>query len=248
MTLLTVVKDVCSVVGVTQPASVFSNILNNRTMQEMLSLANEMARRIAYDTREWNALKQNWIFDGDGVKEAFDLPVNFQRMLKTAQVWRSTSTMQPMTFYPDFDEWQQRRAANYIDAWGEWTMYGGQMHIWPIMAAAVAIPPSSPAVTARFSYLDRQCVLLNGVPATRNDAFLNDNDTFRLEERLLKLGMIWQWKANKGSPYAEDMGNYSTALDMVAGADTPAPIIVGRAPLSTSARVAYPWPSNWGPQ
>ena len=33
--------------------SVFSNITANRTMQEMLALANEMAQRIAYDTRDW---------------------------------------------------------------------------------------------------------------------------------------------------------------------------------------------------
>ena len=36
-----------------------------------------------------------------------------------------------------------------------------------------------------------------------------------IDERLLKLGMIWQWKANKGSPYAEDMGTYSDALVMI---------------------------------
>jgi hypothetical protein len=58
------------------------------------------------------------------------------------------------------------------------------------------------------------------------DQFTNDGDVFRIDERLLKLGMIWQWKANKGSPYAEDMGTYSDALVNIAGADTPAPIIV----------------------
>jgi hypothetical protein len=312
MSLLSVVKNVCAVVGVEQPTSVFSNINSNRTMQEMLSLANEMARRIAYDTREWQQLKKSWTFAGDAVPDpftgvlggtiAFDMPSSFQRLLKTTQVWRSTSTMHPMVFYPDFDEWQQRRAANYTDAWGEWTMYGGQMHIWPIMpahtsavwknsrlyrAGDLAVDPdvgtvpywliwqcsvehTTPAtgtfaderllnpsywaqpaqdidsVTARFSYLDRNCVLIHGTSA-RSDSFANDDDKFLLDERLLKLAMIWQWKAQKGSPYAEDMGNYATALDMVAGADTPAPIIIGRAAVSKSARVAYPWPPGWGP-
>ena len=58
MTLLSVVKDVCAVVGVTMPTVVFSNITGNRTMQEMLSLANEMAQRIAYDNRDWTTLKK----------------------------------------------------------------------------------------------------------------------------------------------------------------------------------------------
>ena len=53
MSLLTVVRDVCTSVGVTIPTSVFASIAGNRTMAEMLALANEMAQRIAYDTREW---------------------------------------------------------------------------------------------------------------------------------------------------------------------------------------------------
>jgi len=50
VTLLTVVQDVCAAVGVAVPQSIFSGITGNRTMQEMLALANEMAQRIAYDT------------------------------------------------------------------------------------------------------------------------------------------------------------------------------------------------------
>ena len=35
------------------PQSMFTNITGNRTMQEMVALANETAQRIAYDTRDW---------------------------------------------------------------------------------------------------------------------------------------------------------------------------------------------------
>ena len=112
MTLLSVVKDVCSVVGVIQPSSVFTNITGNRTMQEMLSLACEMSQRIAYDTRDWTKLRKTNVFTGDGVKQAFDLPANYKRMLLTANVWRSTTALQPMIFIPDTDEWIQRRALN----------------------------------------------------------------------------------------------------------------------------------------
>ena len=55
-----------------------------------------------------------------------------------------------------------------------------------------------------------------------------DGDTFVLDERLLRLGMIWQWKAQKGSPYAEDMGTYGDALNVYSGSDTPAPIITDK--------------------
>ena len=231
MTLLSVVKDVCSVVGVSQPASVFQNIGGTRTMQEMLSLATEMSQRIAYDTRDWTRLKKVNVFPGDGVKTAFDLPANYKRMLLTGNVWLSTTALQPMIFIPDTDEWMQRRALNRLSAWGEWTIIGGQMLIWPAMGTGT---------TASFAYIDKNCVTLKS--GGYGDAYVDDGDAFILDERLLKLGMIWQWKAQKGTAYAEDMGTYGDALQTAMGKDSPAPIIIDRGPASKTVNVAYPWP------
>ena len=236
MTLLSVVRDVCAVVGVLQPQSVFSNITGNRTMQEMLALANEMAQRIAYDTRDWTMLKATQMYPGDAVlvpstppvlptdppqvltgTTAFDLPVNYKRMLLTSSVWRTSSVQQPMKFIPDTDHWMHRRARHLAgSAWGEWTIIGGQMHIYS---------PMPVGVTAYFAYLDKNCIALNS--GGFGDTFQTDLDAFRLDERVLKLGMIWQWKAQKGSAYAEDMGTYGDALTNAMGHDSPAPIIVG---------------------
>jgi hypothetical protein len=54
--------------------------------------------------------------------------------------------------------------------------------------------------------------------------------------------MIWQWKAQKGSPYAEDMGTYYDALNYAMGKDSPSPIILGRLPMSAAVNSSYPWP------
>ena len=112
MTLLSVVKDVCATVGVLVPQSIFTNITANRTMQEMVACANEMAQRIAYDTRDWTRLKTTQTYAGDGVTTAFDLPVNYKRMLLTSNVWRSTSALVPMWFVPDTDQWLNHRLRN----------------------------------------------------------------------------------------------------------------------------------------
>jgi hypothetical protein len=231
VTLLSVVQDVCAVTGVVTPASVFSGIAGNRTMQEMLSLANEMAQRIAYDSREWNMQKKIGVITGDGLTEAWPMPANFKRLLLTAEVWRSTSALQPMLFIPDLDDWIQRRALNRFSAWGEWTFLAGKMNIWPVLPVGN---------TATFPYLDKNCVAL--ASGGFGDSFQSDGDTFNLDERLLKLGMIWQWKAQKGSPYAEDMGTFGDALMIAMGNDTPAPIMAGRLPVSRAVRLAYPWP------
>jgi hypothetical protein len=247
MSLLTVVQGVCAVVGVSIPtSSVFTNINSNRTMQEMLALANEMAQRIAYDAgRDWGALKKSALLLGADLnpdpditelQTAFPLPSDYKRMLLTSQVWRSTSTQQPMRFVSDTDEWMQRRASNENEAWGEWAIHGGEMHIWPGMPVGTS---------ATFAYLNKNCIAL--ASGGYGDTFMADTDSYRLNERLLRLGMIYQWKANKGSPYAEDMGSFSDALAMEMGHDKPSPIIVGRVPLSHTARVSSSWPVGWGP-
>lgn len=233
MPLLDVVKDVCLATGVAVPASVYTGISSNRTMQEMLSLANEMAQRIAYDTREWTKLRLVATCTGDGSKQDFDLPQNFRRMLLTANVWHSQRPAAPMRFVPDTDEWIRRRMQGFTDSRGEWTMYGGQIHIVPTMGVGE---------TAQFVYLDKNCVTL--AAGGRGTAFSSDGDSFYIDDRLLKLGMIWQWKAKKGGQYTEDMGTYGDALTMAMGTDQPAPTIVGRSPVSANinATVAYPWP------
>jgi hypothetical protein len=231
MTLLSVVKDVCANVGVLVPQSVFSNISGNRTMQEVLSLANEMAQRIAYDTRDWTKLKTIATFTGDGTTQNFNLPSNYKRMLLTANVWLSTTPNHPMRFVPDLDVWMQRRTLNRNDPWGEWTMVGGQMLIFPIMGVGV---------TGTFAYLDKNCINLTS--GGRGDSFMADGDSFALDERVLKLGMTWQWKAQKGSAYSEDMSTYGDALTYAMGHDSPSPTIVGSLPSSAAPNVAYPYP------
>ena len=63
------------------------------------------------------------------------------------------------------------------------------MLIFPVLPANTSVS---------FVYLDKNCVKLSNSVNGFGDTFLNDADEYRLEERLLKLGMIWQWKANKG--------------------------------------------------
>jgi hypothetical protein len=215
-------------VGVVVPGTVFGNINANRTMQEMVNLANEMAQRIAYDTHDWTRLKTDTAYVGDGVKTAWEIPFNFKRLMPTSNVWSEVSVHTPMAFIHDTDEWLRRRTAGETDSRGEWTMLGDYLHIYPALSLGL---------TARYNYLDKDCVRLGS--GGNGDRFLTDDDSFRLDERLLKLALIYQWKAHKGSPYAEDMGTYSDAIQTAIRFDNPAPIIIDRLPASRWTRDAH---------
>ena len=71
-------------------------------------------------------------------------------------------------------------------------MMGGQMLVSPTLPAGQSI---------YFIYLHKNCVAL--ASGGYGDSFLADGDSFVLGDRLLKLGMIWQWKANKGAGQAQ---------------------------------------------
>jgi hypothetical protein len=245
MTLLTVVQDVCEVVGVERPASVFPQIGTDRTMQEMVACANEIAQRIASDTREWTQMKVVGTFTGPG--NNFAPPVDFKRLLLTTELWRSRQTLYPMRFISDLNEWIQRRSRHYSDSRGEWIYHGGRFLIVPDLAdrvmAADGVTVVSPAETATYGYLSKNCIVLfsGGV----GDHFVQDGDSFLLEERLLKLGMIFQWKMNKGSPYSEDLGTWTDALSMAFGTNKPSPIIIGRYPLGGATDYAITTPTEF---
>jgi len=215
---------------------VFSNITGNRTMQEMVALADEMAQRIAYDTRDWTMLQVNSIkYGSEGTAEAlgsmsFPLHANFKRLLLTSNVRTSSSPSSPMRFVPDHDEWLQRRiGGTSFDNNGEWIIIGGRLYIHPAVADDVVVS---------YIYLDKNCVTTSS--GGRGDHFMSDNDSFALDERLLKLGMTYQWKAQKGSSYAEDMSTYGDALAIAMGHDQPAPILIDRKPISAYGRTTMP--------
>jgi hypothetical protein len=232
MTLLSVVQSVCEVVGVDSPTAVFGVLSYDRTMQEMLNLANRMAQRIAYDDRDWSKFYKIVTYTGDGATEAFDFPVDYKRMMTTTQVWRSTSNLSPMRFINDFDDWMKRRSQNLYDPRGEWIRYGDQIHFAPVLSGTE---------TATHGYVHKNCIAL--ASGGFGDSFMSDADRFALDERLLELGMIWQWKADKGAAYQEDLGTYQDALNRIGGADKPAPILIGRVPISATSQASYPWPA-----
>jgi hypothetical protein len=238
MTLLTVVRDVCAVVGVVAPTSVFASINTNRTMFEMVANANEMAQRIAYDTRDWQQLVTQQFMRGDGHTEALDLPANYKRMLLTSNIYKLYGSGIPLLFISDLDTWLREIVTNETHSEGAWTLYGGQIHFRPFLGRVDANGDPQPASeTILFNYLDKNCIKL--ASGGFGDRFVQDEDTFRLDERLLKLGMIYNWKMQKGSPFAEDMGTYSDAIANEMGHNQPAPILMGR--TWGDARYANGW-------
>ena len=225
MSLLSVCQSVCKVIGLDVPDAVASS--TDREYVELVAIANEMAARIA-SGHDWQKLSSVHTITGDGVTEDFDLPEDFDRMLVKAQVWSSSleTALSPIS---DLDRWLELDVQSFDFVINAWTIYGGRMHIKPALGSGV---------TAKFLYQTNGIVLTGTAPVS---SFSNDDDVFRLDERLLGLGMIWQWRAHKGLPYAEDMATYEAALAREVMRDKGSKMLrIGSVRMPRDVRTAYP--------
>jgi hypothetical protein len=226
MSVLSVIQDAATVIAMDVPTLVYGS--TQREHIEIGALANTMAKRICrgYD---WELFKTQKDMAGNDVTTAFALPSDFQWMPKESQIW-ATSFAAPLSHIVDSNEWLGLNVTSTTFVPHSWILLGGQVNIKPALGTGV---------TASFYYQSNLIV----APASGSNkvAFTADDDTFRLDEELLKLGIIWQWKANKGAPYAEDMENFEDAKAQLMSTDKgPREIKVGRTTFARGVSVAYP--------
>lgn len=231
MTVLRVIQDAALKLGFAVPSVVFSE--TTRTAVELQEAVNEAAQGVV-DDFDWQVLKKFGSVAGDGSATDFALPADFARMLKKGLIYPSNEPTLPIALMTDADQWLAMDVQAVQTVTRRAIIMENRLHIKP------ALPNS---VTAQFVYIKKQIVVAAGGTSPTKAAFEADGDSFVLDERLLKLSLIWRWKAAKGRPYAEDRLAYDSVIDSKAGADKGSRILhVGKPRHSTDARVAYPWP------
>lgn len=226
MTVLAVIQRVSSKIGVRRPETLFASA--EREHEELADAVNETAIYIA-KAHEWNTLKRQTVYTGNGTTDAFPLPDDYDRMPVDQRVWTSELEV-PLIGPMAHDDWMQLLVRDYATVIGSWTLLGGEMVFYPVLDAAE---------TARFYYQSRYLVS-DSLGATK-ERFTADTDTFRLDEDLLRLGLVFQWKMNKGRDYGEDMASFEFRLAQEISRDRGSrDLRLGRARSVHGVEIAYP--------
>lgn len=192
---------------------------------ELADLATETARGIS-DEHDWQALTKKTALTGTGSATSFTLPVDFDRMLKKGDVRSPNWQTARFTQARDLDQWSAFEASAIAGTPGQWIILGGEMKI---------LPPMGLAEQAQFYYISRN-ITKGGKPE-----FDADGDEFVLDERLITLGVIWRWRAQKRFEYAEDMQNFEIALGQAIAKDrSQRPIVIGPSRLPRDIVLAFP--------
>jgi hypothetical protein len=226
MTVLSAIQNVSASIALDRPEAVFSS--TEREHFELQVLANTAGLYIARDY-EWQALKLVGTLTGDGTQTAFDLPADYDRMLKDAEL-RSSRYITSLTHVTGSDQWLDMEIRQFNQVVGMWTLYGGQVRIRP-----------APATGEEVKFFHMSKLWAKDDQGTLKEGFTKDTDTFRLSQTLLELCMIWKWRAQKGLPYAQDQENYEDAKEKLITADKGSRILaIGRSRRLRGVTPAYP--------
>ncbi len=193
----------------------------------MARMANLIAGRISR-VFDWQAITRLRSFNGDGVNESFTLPEDYGRMLKTSSLWSSRYSWR-MNAISSLDNWLEMEVFPTNRLTGSWALFQNQIHVRPVMPTGELV---------KFYYIRKTLVLAQD--GTLKTKFTLDDDSFVLSEDLLELGMIWQWRASKGLPYAEDKQNYEIELGNLMDSDRGSkPTIRAKDDCRSDARTAF---------
>ena len=229
MAISDVLKEVCVAVGESIPPAFFSTSAGTlRTWQQLQLLANEAAKMIVGGF-DWQILRKVAEINGDGAAEGFDMPANYGRMLKKASVWSSRCRWD-MTHIVNSDDWLSFEFTTIAPLYGVWTIYSGQMHVQPVMQAGEKV---------KFFYVSNQIV--RAADGTLKAAFTADEDKFLLDERLLRLAIVYLWKQLNGQDFAAELADYEIAFDQVSDSDGGSkPVLSGNSPTYPNGRPVWP--------
>ena len=222
MTILSTLQSASRLLIGRKPSAFFSS--TDAFEAELVELANEAAIDIA-KRHDWRALTKLAEITGNGVTTSFPLPDGYDRMpLKAALI--SSQFNWSLRMARDLDQWLDFQTRPVAGSPGYWIILDGQMQVLP------AYPNEH---KARFYYITNQIV------SGGKSAFTADTDVFRLDERLLKLAVIWRWRALKRLEYAEDMQNFEIALSQEIARDKGArSLVVGSVRMPFDAEFAFP--------
>lgn len=212
MTFLTAAQSAAIRLIGRKPTTFFSS--QSTFELEITDLANDVVDDMV-KYADWRRLTLLQSMPGDGSTFGFDLPTDYDRMPKDADVTRANWYTWGYVDAPSLNFWRDLVNGLASPNPGYWIMLNNQMQFRPAISSGDV---------AQYYYISKNAVLdENGT--TTKAKFDRDNDTFLLDERVLTLGLIWKWRAQKRLEYSEDLANYETLIAQVSGKDKGSKII-----------------------
>lgn len=220
--IIDIVKSIAFEVGLEVPSVLYSS--TERTWQKMGVMVNTCARQIL-EEYDWQRLIKTATVTGNDVLTAFPLPSDYDRMVQDASLWGPSFTWNPAQQVFTFNEWLALQSYD-IETWQpRWGLFSGKLNVMPAVANGE---------TLTYGYITN--AIVNGTDPTQ---FTADTDTFALDDRLLRLSLIWNWKKSEGRDFQPEAQEYAEAMSRAKFKDPGA-----RQTIISGRYTRYRWPTG----
>lgn len=195
MSLLTIIQEACSLIGILKPNAVYSS--TDQQIVQLRSIANEEGQELA--RYPWQSLTLEATFttvasESQGVITA--IAPGYKSIINNT-IW-NRSLLRPVFGPMSPSEWQQLKAQTMSGPFNQFRIVGNLIKFTPVPTAGES---------CYFEYLTKNWVT-SGDGLTSRSAWGADDDISLLDEDLMTSGIIWRWKQIKGLQYAEDFNKY----------------------------------------
>ena len=206
MTLLTMIQDACDLIPLARPSAVVSSTAQE--VRELLGVAQEEGLELSrrYD---WQKLTKEKTFTSVATETQTSMvPSDLDRFV--AETFWNRSKRRPFRGPVTAQEWQQVKSWTTSPVPEIFRYRGGDILVQPVPTAGD---------TFAYEYVSTQWCESSG--GTDQSAWAADADVGLLPERLMKLGIIWRWKAMKSFPFETDYQLYESQVQQAILRDKP---------------------------
>lgn len=206
MSLLTLIQFAALRVGVSSPSTVVAN--TNQQVQELLTVAQEEGEQLMR-RGTWQILREQKLFPAlnQEIQTAM-IPDNFDRFIQET-FWNRTRK-RPIWGPVTPQEWQNLKAWTTSPVVDTFCMRGGDILIDP-----------NPTAGDIFAYEYIKKNWCQSVALVPQDSWQADTDTGILDEKIMRMGVVWRYKQKKGLAWQTDFNNWDTQVMQALAQDQP---------------------------
>lgn len=208
MSLLTMIQDVCSDLGINEPSSVVGS--TDKQIKQLLTIANREGKDLA-SRFTWNVLVKEATFTQSAAALQGAMTTvagsDFDKIINDT-MWNRSTTL-PILGPSMAKDWQALQAFNITGPVPEFRIRGNSLYFSPDGANATD--------TIAFEYKSKNWCESSG--GTGQSSWQADDDVGLLDEDIMCLGIVWRWLKRKGLDYAEDFATYEKRVADKIGGD-----------------------------
>jgi len=205
MSMLSLVQSFCRRTNISVPVAVLGS--TDPQVLQVLALLEEEGQDLA--TRgDWSVLRNEATHttiasEDQGTIDSI-APNGFDHFVPDT-LWDRTD--QTPLYIVSPQEWQQIKAVQATTSEPQIALRGGDLICYPAPTAGE---------TWAFEYISKNWISSSSV---YYDEFQDDSDTILLPDKIVKMGLRWRWKKEKGFDYDEDFRSYEMLIAKALGND-----------------------------